>query len=307
LKEDDLFGEQTASARIKVGDPAATPSSTPADKDNVFEVTPYQRSGWETLAGQLLPWFRKQPGEPLLGDQLAGEMFAMQNNQVEPVQARFYQPQLRVPYDISLQDQLNENQASFNAMRAQLGNNPEALAALASNKYMADSKVLGEQFRANQAMKDQVYSGNIATLNDAQMRNLGIADTQYVRQEQAKSNTKAAMQEALNSIASKVGQNRLENRTLQTYANMFPDYSFDKGYRVRHTGAPASFNMPVVYNAKGEITHKAVYDKQGEIVDYEEVTPEEAKEISKPKEKTTNKKTSDSDIYNSLAKSLKSL
>jgi hypothetical protein len=267
-----------------------TETTTVAPKEGVYETTPYRKSGLETLLGQALPWFRKTPGEPLLGDQLAGEMYAMANNQVEPVQARFYHPELDVPYDISLQDKLNENTATFRNMSRMMGGNPEALASLAGNKYMADSNVLGEQFRMNQAKKDQVYSQNRAALNDAQLKNLAIADTQYGRQAQAKSNTKALMQEALNSVASKIGQNRLENRTLQTYANMFPDFSYDKNYRIRHTGAPASFEMPVVYNANGDITHKAVYDKSGNIVDYKEVTADEAKKLKA--EQSKNKKSS---------------
>jgi len=181
---------------------------------------------------------------------------------------------------------LNENQASFNALTRQAGANPEALAALAGQKYGADSSVLAEQFRANQAKKDQVYSQNRQTLNQAQQTNLGIADQQYVRQAQAKSNTKVAMQEALNSIASKIGQNRLENRTLQTYANMFPDFSYDRNYSIRKTGAPTTFNMPVVYNAAGDITHVALYDKEGKIYDYRPISAEEQKTMGK---KTTEK------------------
>jgi len=294
---DEYFGPRTEQymAALKKGE-AKKPGETPVvptpgtpeekDKSGVYETAPYQKYGWEQLAGQLMPWLRKTPGEPLLGDQLAGEMYAMSNNQVEPVQARFMHPQLDVPYDISFQDRLNENQASFNALTRQAGANPEALAALAGQKYGADSSVLAEQFRANQAKKDQVYSQNRQTLNQAQQTNLGIADQQYVRQAQAKSNTKVAMQEALNSIASKIGQNRLENRTLQTYANMFPDFSYDRNYSIRKTGAPTTFNMPVVYNAAGDITHVALYDKEGKIYDYRPISAEEQKTMGK---KTTEK------------------
>lgn len=247
-----------------------TAPATVADKN--YEITPYQKSGWETLAGQIMPWMRKTPGEPLLGDQLAGEMYAMSNNQVDPVQARFYHPDLNVPYDVSFQDRLNANQGDFNAIQKTLGNNPEALAAMAAQKYGANSGVLAEQFRANQAMKDQVYSGNRATLNDAQMKNLGIADQQYVRQAQAKSNTKAAMQEALNSVSSKIGQNRLENRTLQTYANMFPQYSYDKNYSIHNTGAPVAWNIPQQYNPDTTpITHVPMYDKNGNVVGMQQI------------------------------------
>jgi len=260
--------------RKPAGEITPTTPETPT-KDSIYDVTPYKKTGWETVAGQLLPWFRKQPGENLLGDQLSGEMFALGNNRIEPVQARFYHPELDVPYDISLQDQMNANQADFNQLVKASGNNPAALAALASQKYGANSNVLGEQFRLNQAKKDQVYSGNRATLNDAQMRNLGLMDQQYVRQEEAKSRTKETAQEALNSIASKIGQNRLENRTLQTYSNMFPDFSFDKSYRTRHTGAPADFNMPIVYNEKGQPTHIAEYDENGKISGYKKIDEED--------------------------------
>jgi hypothetical protein len=267
--------------------PADVPADTPVappDEEGVYETSPYRKYGWENLAAQVLPWLKKTPGEPLLGDQLAGEMFALSHNQVEPVQARFFHPQLDVPYDISYQDRLNENQATFNALQRAAGaGNPEALSMLAGQKYGADSNVLAEQFRANQAKKDQVYSQNRATMNQAMMTNLGLADQQYVRQQQAKSNTKLATQEALNSIAAKIGQNRLENRTLQTYANMFPDFSYGKDYNIRKTGAPTSLNMPVLYNAAGDITHVGLYDNDGKLYDYKELTPAEQKEMSKSK------------------------
>jgi hypothetical protein len=283
LNVDDQLGEQTASARVDLsneGIPVAA-AITPTASDNtkkVYDVTPYKKTGWETLAGQILPWMRKQPGEGLLGDQLAGEMFALSNNQEEPVDARFYHPQLRTPYDISYQDQLNENQADFNQLVDASGNNPQALSALAAQKYGANSRVLAEQFRANQAMKDQVYTGNINTLNDAQQRNLAIADQQYVRQAQAKSATKAVKQEAISSISNKIGQNRLENRTLQTYANMFPDYSFDKNYRIRHTGAPVDWQIDQgIYNKSGTPTEVPVYNDKGDITSYRSISSKEAR------------------------------
>ncbi len=284
LNVDGQLGEQTASARIEqtdltakgpVEDAAATPAATTPEKDKVYDITPYKKSGWETLAGQIMPWIRKQPWEDLQGNQLAGEMFALSHNQEEPVQARYYHPQLRTPYDVSFQDQLNENQADFNQLARSNEGNPQAQAMLAAQKYGANSKVLGEQFRQNQAMKENVYSGNIATLNDAQLKNLQIADQQYVRQATAKSNTKMVKQEALNSIASKIGQNRLENRTLQTYANMFPDFSYDKNFRIRKTGAPVDWQIDQsIYSKKDdESTHVPIFNSAGKITGYRQVDP----------------------------------
>ncbi len=257
--------------------PEVTPPVAPKE-EAVYDVTPYGGTGIETALGQIMPWVRRQPGEGLRTDQLYGELNALTDNEIEPVQARFYHPQLRTPYDISYQDQLNENQADFNQLTDVAGNNPQALAALAAQKYGANSKVLAEQFRQNQAMKENVYSQNIATLNDAQLKNLQIADQQYVRQATAKSNTKAVKQEALSSIASKIGQNRLENRTLQTYANLFPDYSYDSQYRIRKTGAPAAIDIPTVYAKQGKPpTHVRVLDENGNTVDYEPVKTDDSK------------------------------
>jgi hypothetical protein len=123
-----------------------------------------------------------------------------------------------------------------------------------------------------------VYTGNIKTLNDAQQRNLAIADQQYVRQAQAKSATKAVKQEAISSISNKIGQNRLENRTLQTYANMFPDYSFDKNYRIRHTGAPVDWQIDQgIYNKSGTPTEVPVYNDKGDITSYRSISSKEAR------------------------------
>lgn len=253
-------------------------SSAPANYSGEpkYEVTPYNNTlgTLQTLAGQVLPWFRDQPGENLQNDQIAGELNALSDNDVDPVQARFYRPNLRTPYDISYQDQLNQNQADFNQMLHASADNPEALAALAAQKYQANSRVLGEQFRQNQANKEAVYSQNTAILNDALGKNLQIADQQYVRQAQAKSATKAVRQEALSSIASKVAQNRLENRTLQTYANMFPDYSFDSSYRAQKTGAPAQFNIDQgIYDPKGKANQAPIYDANGVIIGYKPIAP----------------------------------
>ena len=247
------------------------PENTSDDK--TYGITDYKDYGLDTILGQVLPFIRRQPGEGLEGDQIMGELSALASNQEEPVDARFYHPILRTPYDISYQDQLNENQADFNQLVKASGNNPQALAALAAQKYGANSKVLAEQFRANQAQRDQVYSGNNQVLNDAQLKNLQLADQQYVRQATAKSATKAVKQEALSSIAGKLAQNRLENRTLQTYANMFPDYSFDKNYRVRKTGAPANFQIDQgIYSKKSNPTELPIYGDNNEVTGYRSVT-----------------------------------
>lgn len=193
----------------------------------------------------LWPYFRPTNQIGLDPNQLSGELYALGNNTLDPVNAQRYSPLLDQPYDISFQDQLNANQSDFNGIQRQTAYNPAAQSVLAGQKYAANSNVLGSQFRANQANKAGIYSKNRDILNDSQLKNLAILDQQYVRQSQAKSNTKAIAQDALSSISSKIQQNKLENRTLGIYENLY-GYRYDNQGRAYNLNGLANFNIPDV-------------------------------------------------------------
>jgi hypothetical protein len=197
---------------------------------------------WMNIVNQVLPYVRPTDAEALDPRQLSGEMLALAQNQLEPVQAQTFQPQLSTPYDISLQDIINKNQADYRAAQRMIGYNPAALAALNAQKYQANQQVLGEEFRLNQSMRDKVFAENRNMLNQANLQNLGILDQQYGRQQQALSNTKATAQAALNSISAKYLQNQAENRALQTYENLY-NYRFDPRFRAMNMNPLAQFNL----------------------------------------------------------------
>jgi hypothetical protein len=199
-----------------------------------------EKFDWMTFANQILPSMRPSDAEELDPRQLSGEMLALAQNQLEPVQAQTFQPQLNTPYDISLQDIINKNQADYRAAQRTIGYNPAALAALNAQKYQANQQVLGQQFRMNQEMRDKVYRENTAALNESNLQNLGILDQQYGRQQQALSNTKATAQAALNSISAKYLQNQASNRELQTYENLY-NYRFDPRFRAMNMNPLAQF------------------------------------------------------------------
>ena len=196
---------------------------------------------WMTMVNQVLPYLRPSNAEALDPRQLSGEMLALATNQLEPVQAQTIQPQLGTPTDISLQEIINENEADYRAAQRMMGYNPAALAALNAEKYQANQKVLGEQFKLNQSVKDRVYAENRDLLNQANLNNLQTFDQQYGRQQEALSNTKAVSQAALSSIASKYMQNQLENRQLQTYENLY-NYRFDPRFRANNMNPFAQFS-----------------------------------------------------------------
>ena len=229
-------GKQFVSAEL-AGDKKSEPAPEEelvAEEDVPDVITPSKaKFPWQVYANQALNYIRPSDQEAFDTAQLYPEMYALATNQLEPVPAQGFQPDLSIPYDISLQDQLNANQADYRSMQKMVGYNPAAQAQLNAQKYQANEKVLGEQFRANQAMKDKVYGENRNILNDAKLKNLAIYDQQYGRQAQALSNTKATTQAALSSISDKYAKNKLENRTLGVYENMY-NYRFDKNGRAQN-------------------------------------------------------------------------
>jgi hypothetical protein len=262
-----LVGKQVTSAFL---DDVAkeTPGTTASDyriareEDKRYETVPYKRSWVMDVANQILPFIRPSDQEGLDSNQLMGEMYALTNNQLEPVQAQSYQPELDTPYDISFQDQLNANQSDFNSIQRTSAYNPAALSNLSAQKYAANSQVLGEQFRQNQGERSRVFGNNRNTLNDAQLKNISMYDQQYQRQSEAKSNTRAITQAALNSIGSKYQQNKLENRQLGIMENMY-NYRFDSQGRAINMNPLAQFNYPTMYGKQTNPNMLPVYDAEG--------------------------------------------
>lgn len=208
---------------------------------------------------QALPFLRPSDVEDLDPRQLSGEFYALSNNQVEPVQAQTFQPRLQTSYDISLQDQLNEITAQTREAQRLVGNNPEALAAIYAQATMAKNKVIGEQMRINQGLDADVYRSNINALNQAQLQNLQMYDTQQQRQEAAKSATKATTQEALNSVASKYAQNKAANRQLAIMENMY-NFRYDKSGRAINMNPLAKFDTEVTGGSANSAAAPAGYE-----------------------------------------------
>lgn len=272
VKVDGKFGPQTESMLLSlpvegykfenlVGMNATSPKITPfANTQEISDSSsPKGDFPWMTALGQVPQLFRNTDAEPFDYRQTIPEMWALSNNQLEAVDAQKYNPRLDVPYDISLQDQVNEVTAGERSAMRMAQYKPELAGNIMAQSVQAKNRVLGEQFRANQANKERVYSNNRNILNDADMKNLGIMDQQYVRQAQAKSNTKATNLEALKSITDKVSKHALENKTLRIWENMY-NYRYDPQGRSYYTGPPADFsNWQVVSNQDYQDSDKFEY------------------------------------------------
>jgi hypothetical protein len=234
------------------------------------DVKPLEAPWWMGLANQAIDYLTPTDQEGFDYSQLYPEMMAASMNQLEPVPAQTYNPQLLTPYDISLQDQLNEVTAQARAAERMARNNPAAAAPILTAASNAKNEILGRQFRENQANKMGIYNQNIATLNDAQLKNLAIRDNQYERQAKAKSNTKAQALEIAKSMTDKIAKQKLENRTLGIYENLYK-FRFDKKGRAYNVNPLVQFDVARGGSGKsggGGIApgYEFTYDASGNII-----------------------------------------
>jgi len=261
----DVFGNYTGPGKAFVAPPK---EKTFAGKALQFLDKGIDKYG-PTLLSNLEPYLRpSNANEALPPDQLYPEYYAMATNQLEPVQAQTFQPMLDTPMDISLNDQLNAIDAQSRAAIRAAGSNPAAQAMIMAQSLEAKNKVLGEQTRINAANKMQTYDKNRALLNDAQLRNLQILDQQYVRQAQARSNTREQTFNALSSIAAKTAQQRAANRKLAVMENMY-GFRFTPSGRAINVNAPAQFNTSSFATNSGKGLASGLeytYDSQGNII-----------------------------------------
>ena len=241
----------------------------------------------------MLPYIRPVNQMELQPEQLMGEAFALSQNVLEPVRAQQYRPMLetRAP-KMSAQEMLNKNQMDFNSMARQIGNNPAALSILAAQKQAADRQSIAQVEAANIQQEIAANNRNIAMLNDATLKNLGILDQQYQRQAQAKSATKAQAQTALNSIASKIGQNKLENLQSAVMQNMY-NFRYGPKGRIYNVNPKAEFNLPNVLGKLDDPTYEALMKQ----------APEIAKQLDLP----STRKKSEKSRNGSIVKAIKGL
>jgi hypothetical protein len=251
--------------------------NTPAknDGDKSFETKPYKRNIGLDILGQVLPYLKKPYEEGIDPSQFAPEINALITNKEEPVPMQQVTPYLDDVVDISYQDILNENDSDLLTALRNV-DNPAMKANLLGQKYSANSKVLGEQSRANLLSRNAVFSGNRGKLYDAQVKNIGAAANQAYLQEIAKSRTKEVGQAAFKAITDKRLMHKRDLRTYNTYKTLFPQYGFDKSGKGVFEGGYNQFNIPYVYGADGKPTHKIIKDANGNVIGYQPIAKEQA-------------------------------
>ena len=249
INPDGMFGNQTSSARFTPATEGSEPSVEIANiEDADTETTTTEQTTINPMfnaLGNLLNQRKKTKDYTMDPNQLGGEIYSLISNRDEPVDARFFTPSLRSPYDISLQAQKNDAISQNRAMMRNpvFANNPAAAAMASAQTYSQLQKINEQEFIANQQMKDAVYSGNLEKIDQAKMMNLGIADQQQDRMTQGRANTRKERIDALSSIGNKQANFERDNRRNKVLANMYPTFGFDDNYQAQ-VETPATFNIP---------------------------------------------------------------
>lgn len=205
---------------------------------------------------------------PNLGiDEITDNLYSLATNHVQPVQAQKFTPLLEQPFEYSFQDRRNQVQANYNALATKLGGNAAALATLQGQTNEQLNPINADEFRFNQGEKARVYNQNRQLLNDAELKNIGLLDQQYVRQEQARANTRRETLDNLTNLTEKVAQKKADAAKLAVYENMY-NYRFDPNNNYK----AENFNY-TTFNTDGSVMYSnpqgstsVVRDGNGNIV-----------------------------------------
>lgn len=264
-----------------VGDVGEMTPINPVKNTLPVEINPQvQPLGNRQLTNTQQPTLNYNPKSPTtsLADRnklspfdFAGEIAAL-GERPDAVPHFQYNPILNVPFQVSFQDRLNENQASFNAFQRTAGNNLSALATLAAQKYNADNQVLADQFRTNQGIQNNVTNQNVGILNQAELTNLQLNQQQADLQARALANTRNRRNQAISSIADKFSANRAQNIDIRLRENMF-NYRPNQNMQMIYQGPDAYFNPNGIAVPPTQATTKATYDSKGNLINQQVTTP----------------------------------
>lgn len=192
--------------------------------------------------------------DPLSFTQIAPELFTIGANKTAFVPTQKFNPELFSPYQVSFNDRLQQNNASFRSIIKSNPGNPAALKNLMADKYQADNNVLADEFRTNQGIQNQVTNNNVGVLNQAQLQNLSFEDKALTAKEQNIAATRATNLEALKSLSSKFLQQKASNEQRTLLNQMIPNFRFNtESGKWDFAGGQAPINIGglPIYNSSG--------------------------------------------------------
>lgn len=194
--------------------------------------------------------------------------------QVEPVPGHTINSYLKTPYNVSFQDERNENMSTFNAVAKNQVENPSVLGAMAGQQYVANNNTNAKEFRTNQGIFNDVSNDNYKTLNEDKRMQLQLDMDQEGKQAAAKAYTKRDKFNALEFLASKQSAVERANFTNSMYNSMYHSQGVDSYGRPLHQdnayfsnqGVSMANLNPDESKTKYHVEKNFIYDSKGRKV-----------------------------------------
>jgi hypothetical protein len=175
--------------------------------------------------------------------QILPELLAIGSNAPQPVPSFMPErPDMMQAYNISVQDQLANNERSFRAMQQIAGNNPQALSTLAAQKYAADQDAVFKNQMVNQQMQADVTNQNRQLQAGYNAQRAQAAEQQFLRQAGARAKTKEIDQAAIQSIITKIATDKASDREYKIIENLY-GFRFDKNGKPTYKGKPVDWKI----------------------------------------------------------------
>lgn len=205
--ERPIKGGELPKAPTKIGDTGITNNTT----TNMTDSDKYNLSAEEVEN----PIYKKTPFD---FTQILPEGLAYLKDPGISTWTKKFSPILNKPAELNIQDNLNKNQADFNAINKDLVNDStkqSTVAQLAANKYAANNAIYNQKWNFDNQQRVQTDNQNNATLNTAENINFQRAKTQFDERDLAKEHEYARKMDIFGSISDKVAKYNRDEATKQ--------------------------------------------------------------------------------------------
>lgn len=250
-----------------LGTPASTTGQVATDKKGI-DVVPLKKNNALDAMGMMSQFFQNRRFPSMDQRQFAGEDMAAALNVQQPVPMQKPYVELDPIYRMNYNDVRNANTAAFRDMLRQNEGNPEAAAIAFANFAKQNQTLGGEEFRANQAIEQQIYGGNRAKMNANLEKGLALNSAQANLQSIAKSKTDQTNIEIAKSRADKEMKYTADKNKFLTASNLFPKFGYGANYQTQVQGPGYNPVIPQIYGGKSTIQQIPVY-KDGKLDHYE--------------------------------------
>jgi len=253
----------------------STQTTTDNTSKSPIGIVPLKQNNVLNGMNMIASMFPNRDFPPMDPRQFAGENVASSLNVLQPVPMQKPSVELDPIYRMNYNDVRNANTAAFRDVVRQNQGNPAAMTSALAKFSQGNQGIGGEEFRANQAIEQQVYGGNRGKVAANQNTALALNANQANMQSIAKSKTDETNIKIAQSRADKYMKYDASKNKYLVDRNLFPNYGYDQGYGIHTQGPGYNATIPQIYGGKSSVKEIPVKDAKGNVLYYKMVGEED--------------------------------